>query len=430
MKRLAEKLSQLERVWHQREITQPEKAHKMLALIDSARVVFNSQQSKEEYDRSLECPNQSDDTTSNKEIVEQWKAAANDYFSNGQYDLAETALEKAFMYPEAMDDEALLILAGNVYHNDGKYDRAINYLNNALLLNSDNWQSYALKGIAYVDIGRFKQQGIYHGAFTVDENQMFRDAANIYDLGIAAARKCANTFGEGFIQGHKAFLLYNTQGQEAASEALSEAMRLGDPSGQGKVISDAIDQKRQREYHFSIDYYPCAPIEKEEPMNGLFYTRHTLVLDEVESALIYAFLGQEVKMTYDSYNLRHQFGGHEIEDRETCWYEWTIPNEGKVRFDLLEKAPESFNDGGYTKLTMTYDGSNAGFPMIKEKLDQAISRIKGKGIEVMQASQIQQLKESRIVQYRRSIGRCLYCGGQFKGLITKKCDKCGRVKNY
>lgn len=135
-------------------------------------------------------------------------------------------------------------------------------------------------------------------------------------------------------------------------------------------------------------------------------------------------------MTYDSYNLRHQFGGHEIEDRETCWYEWTIPNEGKVRFDLLEKAPESFNDGGYTKLTMTYDGSNAGFPMIKEKLDQAISRIKGRGIEVMQASQIQQLKESRIVQYRRSIGRCLYCGAQFKGLMTKKCAKCGRVKNY
>lgn len=54
LEEISRELSQLERVWHQRETTQPEKAHKMLALIDSARTVFSSKQSKDEYDRSLE----------------------------------------------------------------------------------------------------------------------------------------------------------------------------------------------------------------------------------------------------------------------------------------------------------------------------------------------------------------------------------------
>ena len=424
-------LSQLERIWHQREINQPEKAHKMLALIDEARIVFKTQQSKADYDKSLDSvQNTHDERADNTAKILQWKDAANEYFTNGQYDLAEAALEKAFAFPESTEDESLFILAGNIYHNSGKYDKAIDCINNALLINPDNWRSYALKGITYVDIGRFKQQGTYHGAFSANDEQMFRDALRIYDLGISAARKEGSSQGEGFIQGHKAFLLYNTQGKEAAQNSLTEALRLGDPSGQGKVISDAIEQTRQNEYHYSADYYPCAPIETEEPMNGLFYSKHTFILDEVESALIYVFLGKEVKMTYDSYNVRHQLGGHEIEDREECWYEWNVPNEGKVKFQLMEQAPENFNDGGYTKLTMSYDGSNAGFPQIKGMMDQVLSRLNDKGIKVLKAAEIKSMKETRIVQYRKSIGRCQYCGNVFKGLLTKKCSNCGRVKDY
>ena len=424
-------LVQLERVWHQREINQPEKAHKMLALIDEARVAFKTEQSKADYDKSLDTANREvDNQPDNSGKIAQWKSAADEYFLKKQYDLAEAALEKAFAYPECAEDESLYILAGNIFHNSGKYDRAIDCINNALLINQDNWQSYALKGITYVDIGRYKQQGIYHGILSADDKQMFEEALRIYDLGIAAARKEGNTYGEGFIQGHKAFLLYNTQGKEAALNSLNEAQRLGDPSGQGKVIADAIEQTRQREYQYSIEYYPCAPIETEEPMNGLFYTKHTFILDEVESALIYVFLGRDVKMTYDSYDIRHQFGGHDIEDREECWYEWNVPNEGKVNFRLMEHAPENFNDGGYTKLIMSYTGSNSGFPQIKEKMNQVLARLNNKGITVYTAPEIKSMKETRIVKYRKQIGRCQYCGNVFKGLMTKKCCNCGRVKDY
>lgn len=428
---LNRELTQLERIWHQREINQPEKAHKMLGFIIEARKVFRTEQSKAEYDKSLDTSNEdSGDQGDHLKKVAYWRTTANDYLYKNQYDLAEAALKKAFSYPESVDDENLLIVAANVYQNSGKFDRVIECVNNALLLNPDNWQSYALKGITYVDIGRLKQQERYQGSVSADAEQMFKEALILYDLGIAAARKSGNTYGEGFIQGYKAFLLYNTQGKAAAQESLSEAHRLGDPSGQGKAVSGAIEQARQSEYHYSVDCYPCAPIETKEPANGLFYTGHDAVVNEIESALIYVFLGQEVKLAYDSYDIRHQYGGHEIEDREECWYDWHLENEGKVRISLMERAPENFNDGGYCKMTMTYDGSDAGFPAIKEKMDRTLSLLKDRGVEVLQASQIRQLRETRIVTYRKTIGRCQYCCGTFKGLLTKKCSNCGRVKDY
>ena len=134
-------LSQLERIWHQREINQPEKAHKMLALIDEARIVFKTLQSKADYDKSLDSvQNTHDERADNTAKILQWKDAANEYFTNGQYDLAEAALEKAFAFPESTEDESLFILAGNIYHNSGKYDKAID-LYSKLLFDDSSKQS-------------------------------------------------------------------------------------------------------------------------------------------------------------------------------------------------------------------------------------------------------------------------------------------------
>ncbi|MBR2283329.1 MAG: leucine-rich repeat protein [Ruminococcus sp.] len=37
---------------------------------------------------------------------------------------------------------------------------------------------------------------------------------------------------------------------------------------------------------------------------------------------------------------------------------------------------------------------------------------------------------SSVVKRRREKGRCLSCGGSFKGLFTRKCRECGRIKRY
>ena len=33
-------------------------------------------------------------------------------------------------------------------------------------------------------------------------------------------------------------------------------------------------------------------------------------------------------------------------------------------------------------------------------------------------------------KFRKEKGVCLYCGGEFKGIVQKKCVKCGRRKDY
>ena len=33
-------------------------------------------------------------------------------------------------------------------------------------------------------------------------------------------------------------------------------------------------------------------------------------------------------------------------------------------------------------------------------------------------------------QYRKNANLCQYCGGTFKGLLTKTCSRCGKIKDY
>ena len=43
---------------------------------------------------------------------------------------------------------------------------------------------------------------------------------------------------------------------------------------------------------------------------------------------------------------------------------------------------------------------------------------------------LQKQKEEFIAQQRRNAGLCRHCGGEFKGLFTKKCINCGKPKDY
>ena len=49
-------------------------------------------------------------------------------------------------------------------------------------------------------------------------------------------------------------------------------------------------------------------------------------------------------------------------------------------------------------------------------------------------SHIEHFKNTKIyrelLEQRRNKNKCQYCGGEFKGIITKKCSVCGKIKNY
>ena len=53
-------------------------------------------------------------------------------------------------------------------------------------------------------------------------------------------------------------------------------------------------------------------------------------------------------------------------------------------------------------------------------------------LEQERKERLEQERKERLEQMAefRSRGLCQHCGGEFKGLTTKKCSKCGIAKNY
>ena len=45
-------------------------------------------------------------------------------------------------------------------------------------------------------------------------------------------------------------------------------------------------------------------------------------------------------------------------------------------------------------------------------------------------SDTKKIEEEQLQKHRRENNLCQHCGGQFKGLFTKKCASCGKVKDY
>lgn len=46
------------------------------------------------------------------------------------------------------------------------------------------------------------------------------------------------------------------------------------------------------------------------------------------------------------------------------------------------------------------------------------------------SSDIGRFEGTALVSERRAQGRCLHCGGKFKGLLSKTCSSCGKLKDY
>lgn len=133
-----EVLSKLESTWKRREITNPEKATKMLAMIIDARKVFASEASRRLYDDDLQhSKGQSGAFDSGKDRVAElaeWKDKASFYLVDQQYDLAKTAVEKAISIANGIDDDSLFALAANIYEKTNELNTALDYINKAIIL--------------------------------------------------------------------------------------------------------------------------------------------------------------------------------------------------------------------------------------------------------------------------------------------------------
>ncbi len=111
-------LSKLENTWKRRELTSPEKATKMLALIIDARDVFKSTAAKSRYDRELaESKNQSksvDPNQQRKDDIQKWRTDADRYYDSGEFDLARIAVDRALALVIDNSDDDLYALAASI----------------------------------------------------------------------------------------------------------------------------------------------------------------------------------------------------------------------------------------------------------------------------------------------------------------------------
>ena len=103
-------LSKLDRVWHQREIAQPEKARKMLVLIDDAKAVFETEEARVKYDQDLE---RSEDGANQDDCIIELRQEsgkrlkeAQDFYNDQQFDLAKICVDKALRLAEYSESEA------------------------------------------------------------------------------------------------------------------------------------------------------------------------------------------------------------------------------------------------------------------------------------------------------------------------------------
>ncbi len=141
-------LSKLENTWHRREITNPEKASKMISLIYEARTVFETNDSKASYDAKLLNGAQEKSNESSKYIS--IKTEIVKYCDNEQWDMAKIFVDKILGELDAAnltDDERFDIYkkTTRVYFKNNLFEEALNFANQAISVFSENLVAYSNK---------------------------------------------------------------------------------------------------------------------------------------------------------------------------------------------------------------------------------------------------------------------------------------------
>lgn len=116
-------------------------------FLESARDVFATKESKAQYDQKLaDSMKQKDPDGERKKAFEKWYGDAKSYFYSHQYDLAKTAIDRAFQYstPDTADF-LFYTCAQSISLVNGHYSQAIEYANQAIVLAPDLYSGYYTK---------------------------------------------------------------------------------------------------------------------------------------------------------------------------------------------------------------------------------------------------------------------------------------------
>ena len=243
-----EDLSKLESTWKRREITNPEKATKMLAMIIDARKAFASETSRQAYDNDLQNnksqPNVSDPDKERASELSKWKSKAALYVIEKQYDVAKVAIEKALSAANGADDDSLFAMAADIYQRCGGLNTALDYINKAIVL-APNAAYFITKGFIYASKASLCADRPELG----DAEDCCNDAKKTFQRAVMAAEKAGDLKNRAIACGALAYICYyyladEEQGAKYAEMAVAAG---GDPRGNADKVLQELNAIREKE---------------------------------------------------------------------------------------------------------------------------------------------------------------------------------------
>ena len=241
------KLSQLESTWKRREITNPEKATKMLALIMDARKVFKDDSSKAKYDyelaESYKEPVSVDIDAERRENLNKWLNEALRYQQNSQNDLAKEAINNAAKFVGSDDNDYFYYLLSIISYNNGELQTSFNAVNNAIVINPGVADYYLQSAAIYNDL--------YNARY--EDPAYLNEALDYLEKGRGALRRAvtlAEKSGDTDVLIDALAILADSythclnQNLEEAERLAKRAISLGDKSGDMEELLKDISESK------------------------------------------------------------------------------------------------------------------------------------------------------------------------------------------
>lgn len=223
-------LSKLESTWRRRELTNPERATKMLSLILEARRVFQTEAARRKYDQQLDGKTeQHSKEVQDRLQMEKLKSDAISFFNSEQYDLALITINRAMslMTRLNIEDSSILSLAADIYRHNGDHRTALDYINRAILAEPDDPMNYLIKAAIVGDVGQ-KRNNLKIAIDIASRNNFLTIKKEI--LGVYA---------------HSLYF-ENPTDRAQAEQYAREALRLGETWGNAQEVIGAIENEQLR----------------------------------------------------------------------------------------------------------------------------------------------------------------------------------------
>lgn len=459
-----DKINQLETVWNQRMLTDPEKANAIIAIISEAREVFSSEATKERYDKALNDKTSGDGSVDeSQKNYEKWFKSAKNYLDAAEYELAKVSIEKASKYyDDEKEDVDYLLTAADVYRYNNETKKAIEYVNEAIAADPENC------------FGFIKRAEINLGCNEVWE------AFESCKKAKAVAAQVGDKDGESYAWGLMAYAVFMIPDYTQAKIAADKAIELGDKSQLGAKVIEELSQS-QRVPVSSLSQYrveDCILTDEIIDLRSKLMSKYEgssepgwvlIELEEFEEYGPYSEYPDTVASLIEYYVLDINKGFMKLTGQNSTtrdWYQRGALTPSRYLEERYIATPE--DDYNWADFLRPFDFIAYVVEEVKgikrtskcvgsveytnsDRFSLYRTGIKGAGLlnklteiydnnippsyynsEIAKDAENKRMEaeQKKMAEDWRSQGVCQHCGGSFTGLFGKKCSRCGKPKDY